>query len=237
MSGIDDCVDFNAINKKHFDGIIVMSQSAKDDFFIYNALEKQIPLVVLNREIQDAPIINILSDDRKGAYKAVSYLIEVGHKQIAIIEGKKGFKSSQERRDGFLQALIDHDIPINKDYIVEGKYDLESGYKSMKKLLQLSMIPTAVFCSNDDMAVGAMKAITEQGLNVPGDISLLGFDDNAFSPFLSPALTTVKRPIEEISKEGAKKLLRLINEKVVVRQLLHFHTELKIRDSVKKMKD
>ncbi len=237
VSGIDDCVDFNAINKKHFDGIIVMSQSAKDDFFIYNALEKQIPLVVLNREIQDAPIINILSDDRKGAYKAVSYLIEVGHKQIAIIEGKKGFKSSQERRDGFLQALIDHDIPINKDYIVEGKYDLESGYKSMKKLLQLSMIPTAVFCSNDDMAVGAMKAITEQGLNVPGDISLLGFDDNAFSPFLSPALTTVKRPIEEISKEGAKKLLRLINEKVVVRQLLHFHTELKIRDSVKKMTD
>ncbi|AOT68574.1 LacI family DNA-binding transcriptional regulator [Geosporobacter ferrireducens] len=235
VSGIDDCTDFNAINKKHFDGIIVMSQSTKDDFFIYNALEKNIPLVVLNREIEGAPIVNILSDDRKGARTAITYLIQQGHREIAIIEGKKGFKSAQERKDGFLQALIDHDIPINKDYFVEGKYDLESGYKAMKKLLQLSIIPTAVFCSNDDMAVGAMKAITEQGLSIPGDISLLGFDDNIFSSFLTPALTTVKRPIEEISKEGARKLLKIIKEKEIPQQLLYFHTELQIRESVKKI--
>ncbi|SHJ91214.1 transcriptional regulator, LacI family [Geosporobacter subterraneus DSM 17957] len=237
VRGIDDCGDLNAINKKHFDGIIVMSQSTKDDLFIYNALEKQIPLVVLNREIQDAQIVNILSDDRKGAYNAAAYLIKEGHKQIAVIEGKKGFKSSQERKEGFLQALIDHDIPIHKDFIVEGKYDMESGYRSMKKLLQLPVIPTAVFCSNDDMAVGAMRAVVEQGLKVPQDISIIGFDDNIFSSFLSPALTTVKRPIEEISKEGAKKLLDLIRNRETTHQLLYFHTELKIRQSVRKIND
>jgi LacI family transcriptional regulator len=237
VSGIDDYVDFHSINSKHFDGIIVMSQSTKDDSFIYNILEKNIPLVVLNREIQDAPIINILSDDRKGAYKAVAHLIQRGHHKIAIIEGKQGFKSTQERKDGFFQALIDHNITITKDFIVEGKYDSESGYKAMKGLLSLSDIPTAVFCSNDDMAVGAMKAIAEQGLKIPDDISLMGFDDNVFSPFLSPALTTIKRPIEEISKEGAKKLLDLIRGRQIEREILYMNTELQIRESVGKMNE
>ncbi len=232
VSGIDDYINFHSINKKHFDGIIVMSQSTKDDSFIYNILEKSIPLVVLNREIQAAPITNILSDDQKGAYKAVEHLIQRGHKKIAIIEGKKGFKSTQERKEGFLQALIRYNIPMNKDFIVEGKYDLESGYRAMQQILNLSSIPTAVFCSNDDMAVGAMKAIAERGLKIPENISLMGFDDNVFSSFLSPALTTVKRPIEEISKEGAKKLLELIGGKQIEREIIYMNTELQLRESV-----
>lgn len=94
---------------------------------------------------------------------------------------------------------------LNKDFMIKGNYDLESGYKAMKELLQLNKIPTAVFCSNDDIAVGAIKAIVEKGLRVPQDISIAGFDDNLFSAYLNPALTTVKRSIEEMSKEGAKK--------------------------------
>ncbi|MEW9122953.1 MAG: LacI family DNA-binding transcriptional regulator [Thermotaleaceae bacterium] len=235
VSGIDDYMSFNEVNKKHFDGIIVMSQSTKDDFFIYNILEKNIPLVVLNKEIPDAPIINILSDDRMGAFKATEYFIKEGHRQIAIIEGKKGFKSSQERKEGFLDALLTYDIPINKDFMVEGKYDLESGYLEMRKLLTRSILPTAVFCSNDDMAVGAMKAIAESGRSIPGDISLIGFDDNVFASFLSPALTTVKRPIEEISKEGTQKLLRLINNKQTKKETIYMKTTLQIRESVKRI--
>ncbi|SET38269.1 transcriptional regulator, LacI family [Natronincola peptidivorans] len=237
VSGIDGYANLNVINKKRFDGIIVMSQSTKDDYFIYNILEKNIPTVVLNREVQDANVINILSDDRNGVQNAVEYLISEGHRDIALIEGKKGFRSSYERKEGFLQALINHSIPMHRAYTVEGKYDLESGYKAMKQLLSLQNIPTAVFCSNDDMAVGAIKAIVNEGLRVPEDISIVGFDDNVFSSFLSPALTTVKRPIEEISIKGATKLLKLIEGKHLEHERIYVPTTLQVRESVKRIND
>lgn len=210
-----------------------MSQSTKDNVFIYNVLEKNIPLVVLNSEIEDPSVVNILSDDYRGAYNAATYLIQQGHKNIAIIEGKKGFRSTQERKDGFLDALIEHNIILNKDYLVPGKYDLESGYMAMENLLNLPQIPTAVFCSNDDMAVGAMKAIVKRGLRIPEDISMIGFDNSLFSAYLSPALTTVKRPIEEISREGAKNLLDMIKGNNVEKKTKYMNTELLIRESVK----
>jgi LacI family transcriptional regulator len=233
VSGIDEYADFNAINKKQFDGIIIMSQSTKDDHFIYNVIDKNIPLVVLNREIQDAQVINIISDDRSGVQNAVEYLISEGHRNIALIEGKEGFKSTYERKEGYMKALINHNIPIHKDYMVEGKYDMESGYWSMKQLLNHTNVPTAVFCSNDDMAVGAIKAIVEEGLKVPEDISIIGFDDNVFSSFLSPALTTVKKPIEDISIMGTTKLLKLIAGENLERETIYVPTELKIRETIK----
>jgi LacI family transcriptional regulator len=189
--------------------------------------------VVLNREIQDAQVINIISDDRSGVQNAVEYLISEGHRNIALIEGKEGFKSTYERKEGYMKALINHNIPIHKDYIVEGKYDMESGYWSMKQLLNHTNVPTAVFCSNDDMAVGAIKAIVEEGLKVPEDISIIGFDDNVFSSFLSPALTTVKKPIEDISIMGTTKLLKLIAGENLEREMIYVPTELKIRETVK----
>lgn len=235
VKAIDDYQDFNRINKKNFDGILIMSQSTKDNPFIYHALDKKIPLVVLNREVQEEGLFNILSDDKKGAYKATEYLIKTGHKRIGIIEGREGFKSSQERKEGFLQALIDYGIPFKKEYMIEGSYDLESGYTCMKQLLENQELPTAIFASNDDMAVGAMKAIQEKNFKIPDDISIIGFDDNIFSSFLTPALTTVKRPIEKISDEGAKGLIRLMNGEKLLNNPVYMNTELIIRGSVKSL--
>lgn len=235
IKGIDDYDDYSFINKKSFDGIITMSQSLKDEVFISKVLEREIPQVVLNREVSGLSVINILSDDKKGAFNAVEYLISQGHKDIGIIEGKENFKSTVERRQGYLDALDKHGIAPRKEYIVKGKYNLESGYNGMKKLLELETKPTAVFCSNDDMAVGAVKAVLEKKLGVPEDISLVGFDDSVFSAYISPALTTVKRPIEEISREGAKKLLNIIESKEQRRQTIYINTELVVRGSVSKL--
>lgn len=235
VKGISDYKDFSSINRKRFDGIIVMSQSDKDNMFIYNAIEKNIPIVVLNREVEEDSIVNILSGDKKGAYKAVDYLIKNGHRNIAIIEGDKRFKSTQERKEGFLNALIDNNILVKSEYMVEGEYDMESGYKAMKKLLELSKIPTAVFCSNDDMAVGAFKAVFEKNLSIPEDISIMGFDNNIFTAYITPALTTVKRSIEEVSKQGAMKLLEIIDSGNKVKERIYIDTELVIRESVKKL--
>ncbi|APC39771.1 LacI family DNA-binding transcriptional regulator [Clostridium estertheticum] len=235
VRGIDDYRDFTSVNSKRFDGIILMSQSNSDNSFIYYLMEKKIPLVVLNRYIDESSIVNILSSDKKGVYEAVNYLIQNGHKDIAIIEGKKGFNSTTERKNGFLDALIKNKIQINSKYIVEGNYTIGSGYDAMKKLLSLSEIPTAVFCSNDEMAIGAMKATVEAGLNVPNDISIMGFDGMQLGDYLTPALTTVRRPIIEISKIGAEKLLSIIENNTDDGEKIYISTELIKRDSVAKL--
>jgi LacI family transcriptional regulator len=235
VRGIDDYKKFTTINKKTFDGIILMSQSNSDNSFMYYLLDKEIPLVVLNRDIEESSLVNILSSDKKGVYEAVSYLIQNGHKDIAIIEGAKGFNSTIERKDGFLHALIENNLKIRAEYMIEGDYTLGSGYNAMKKLISLNKVPTAVFCSNDEMAVGAMKAALESGKNVPDDISIMGFDGNKIGAYLTPALTTVRRPINEISRMGAEKLLEIIESDTHQGEKLYISTELLDRDSVAKL--
>lgn len=229
--GIEDYTDYTSIHRKRFDGIIVMSQSETDNAFIYHVLQQEIPLVVLNRQVEDPRIVNIVSDDKEGSYAAGQHLIKQGHTRIAMIEGVEGFKSTQNRREGLLNALIDSGIPIRNDYFVRGRYDMESGYHAMQELLKLDTPPTAVFCANDDMAIGAMKAILERGLRVPEDISVVGFDDIEFAQFTTPSLTTIKRPIEEISAEGARRLLELIDDPAAAGETLFLKTELIKRNS------
>ncbi|SKA76471.1 transcriptional regulator, LacI family [Caloramator quimbayensis] len=234
IKGIDDYKDFNLVTSKRFDGIILMSQSEKDNLFIYNVIEKKIPIVVLNREIKCDSIICILTDDRIASKQAVNYLIDNGHKDIAIILGKEGFKSTEKRKQGYLDALMENKIFINNDFIVQGTYDFKSGYTAMEKLLSLPKVPSAVFCSNDDMAIGAMNAAFQMGLKVPDDISIVGFDDNSISQFLNPSLTTVNRHIEDIGREGAKMIIELIENCEANGMIKYMDAELVIRKSVSK---
>ncbi|WP_251551563.1 LacI family DNA-binding transcriptional regulator [Neobacillus muris] len=234
VRGIDDIQDYSMIHNKRFDGIILMSQSEVDDDFIAYLKDKEIPCVVLNRDIGDQSIINILSNDREGSTQVVKHLLQNGHRDIGLIEGIKGFKSTMERREGYLKALIDGNVPLKNEYIIQGNYDMESGYNAMEKLLALDNPPTAVFCSNDDMAIGAINAAFAHGIRVPDDISIVGFDDIEFARYTNPSLTTVKRPIEKISALGAKKILEMMNtEDPKAGEKIFVETELVVRQSVK----
>ena len=232
VRGVNSYRDYSTINNKRFDGIILMSQSDNDNAFIYHVIKQEIPLIILDREVEEKNLINVLSDDEEGTFKAVEHLIQNGHKDIAIIEGKLKFKSAKKRKDGFLKALIKYKLPINSEFMVEGSYDMKSGYEGMKRLLNLPKRPSAVFCSNDDMAIGAIKAIFDKGLRIPEDISIVGFDDREFSEYTTPSLTTVKRPIEEISIIAGKKLLEVINGKKYEGEKIYIKTKLILRDSV-----
>lgn len=232
VRGIDDYKDFTSFNNQRFDGIILMSQSDSDSLFIYHILQQNIPLVVLNRQVE-GEIINILSNDREGSYEVVHYLIEQGHKKIGIIEGKEGFRSAIERREGYLKAMLECQLQPQLNWMQPGEYDMKSGYEAMNKLLALENCPTAVFCSNDDMAIGAMNAIFAKNLKVPEDISIVGFDDIGFSQYTTPRLTTVKRPIEKISVLGAQKLLGMLNGEPKVKDRILVNTKLQIRQSVR----
>ena len=232
VQGIDDYNDYLSLDNSRFDGIIIMSQMDSDNAFIYKVVEKSIPLVILNRESNIDSAVNILAAEKAGAYSAVQYLVQNGHKDIAILEGKEGFISSVNRKDGYLQALIENKIEIRQEYIVGGNYDIESGYQGMRKLLSLPDVPTAVFCSNDNMAVGAVKAVHESGMKVPENISIIGFDNSEFCKYVTPALTTVKKPIREMSTEGAERLMDMLEGQVVKGERIYISTELVVRESV-----
>jgi len=171
-----------------------------------------------------------------GAYNITKYILEQGHRDIGIIEGKPEFRTTFKRKQGFLNAHADAGIEFNEGYAMKGKYNLESGYTAMQHFLDFEEKPTAVFCSNDEMALGAMKAIKQQGIIMPDEISIAGFDDMGFTAYLTPSLTTVLRPVEEMSKEGTQILLNKIEQDDVEELgIINLDTELIIRDSIKKI--
>ncbi|AQS04451.1 LacI family DNA-binding transcriptional regulator [Clostridium beijerinckii] len=235
VRGIDDYQYSHLIDNRNFDGIIVVSQSKNDDEFIQTILEKNIPTVVINRYIENEGLVNIMSDDTKGVYDAVTYFIENDHRKIALLQGNKEFESTVYRKRGYIRALEDNNIPINEEYILSGRYDLKSGYENMKKLLKLENVPTAVFCANDDIGVGAMKAIFEAGLKVPEDISIIGFDDSNFCNYVTPPLTSVRKDSLAMSEYGGKNLLNLIKNKEVDKEKVYIQSQLVVRKSVKKL--
>ena len=138
IRGIDNYAQSHQIDKNNFDGIVVVSQSKNDDEFINTVLQNNIPIVVINRPVETEGIVNIMSNDTKGTYNAVEYFIKNNHKKIALIEGNKEYESSMYRKKGYINALEDNDIPLNEEYIISGKYDLQSGYENMKKCIRCS---------------------------------------------------------------------------------------------------
>src|SRR5690606_24123939 len=136
------------------------------------------------------------------------HLAELGHIRIGFIAGPPGFRSREERRKGFLDGLKKHGIDLPAKNIVDGAYTYESGIAAAEKLLKLSPRPTAIFASNDEMAAGVYHAARQLGLSIPGDLSVVGFDDTPVSSRLWPPLTTVRWPIHEMGRAAAAHLLR-----------------------------
>lgn len=235
VNAIDDLNgNYSMVNSKHYDGILVFSQKREDDAFIKYIGALNIPVVVLNRKIDISGTTCVYSDDRNGAYQAVHYLTEQGHRKIGLIKGKEGFSNSSKRSDGYEIAMLEAGLIIDKKLIATGKFDVISGYNAMSKILQRNKeIPTAMFCSNDEMAFGAIKAILEKGLRVPEDISIVGFDDIEMCEYSTPELTTVRREVVGIAYSGTKILFEMLDDNTK-RQVCHTKVDckLKVRQSV-----
>jgi LacI family transcriptional regulator len=235
VNSIDDLDDFNIAMQSRLDGIIVVSQSQRDDAFIDYVHQTKIPLVVLNRSLIVEDICNIGFDDYLGAYQAAEYGIRMGHQTFGMIQGIASFHSTTERTKGFLDAVHKQNLTVIEPAIVAGNYSSESGYRSMKQILLLPEPPSFVFCANDDMAIGALKACSELNVRVPQDISIVGFDDSLFSAYTIPALTTIKKPIDQLAQLGMQALSQLMSatEPTTDKELIK--PDLIIRDSVRNL--
>jgi len=222
-----------------YDGIMVVSQAGADDEFINSVVEQNMPIVVINRPISRDDIPNVAVDEYIGGKSITEYAIRLGHKKIAFIRGINGFESTEKRQSGFIDAMTENNILVNKDWILDGDYLPNSGYIAMKKILLGSEKPTAIFCCNDDMAIGAIRACQDMGFKVPEDISIFGYDDIRYSKFLNPALTTVGKPSSSLAKKGTELLTELLSKESndeKYQQILYEPT-IVVRNSVKDLRE
>ena len=175
VKGID-MHEAGTLNPTLFDGIIVLSQSSGDSTFIEEVMEKQIPMVAICRIVYyDVP--NVVTDEITAMEKAMDYLLDRGHRKIAVIEGLPEVDSTRLRHRGWRNSVIRHGLDPDVIPVEGDEYRYANGYKAAKKLLELEERPTAILCFNDELAFAARAAIYEAGLKVPEDISLIGFDN------------------------------------------------------------
>jgi LacI family transcriptional regulator len=219
---------------KGVDGFIVMPVGTTYVHF-QKLMNDDVPLVLLDRSFDNLDTNSVVVDNYAGAYKATEYLISMGHAKIAIIQGLPDTYTNNARVKGYLDALKDSGIDVNRNYIVGKDFRKENGYIETKFLLGLEDPPTAIFTTSDLITLGVLEAISEENLIVPEDISLVSFDDIDFAPFLFAPLTAVRQP-KEMMGEVAVKLL--IDELKLKKEHDHrkivLKPELVVRNSVKK---
>jgi len=170
-----------------------------------------------------------------GAYQATKYLIQSGHRHVAVITGPALLANAVERLNGFKKALREVRLPLAAEFIQEANFDTSSGFQAAKRLLRMLPRPTAIFACNDLMALGVLHAVHELGLRCPEDVSLVGFDNLEFCEYTSPALSSVFQPDYQLGATAAGLLLDRINGLRNKPKRILLETELKIRSSVMAM--
>jgi LacI family transcriptional regulator len=192
----------------------------------------QPPVVCLDRQARGWHGDVVLVANEVGAHSATRHLLRMGHRQLAVITGPLHLANAVERLEGFKRALAEAKVPIEPDYIQEGRFERTSGYHAAARLLRMLPRPTAIFACNDLMALGVLLAARELGLRCPEDISIVGFDNLDFAEFTAPALTTVHQPGYQLGTAAARLLLeRIAGSKQAAKRVL-LPSELKIRNSV-----
>ncbi len=218
------------LEAQHCDGLLVLGD-LRDDAAVLQDMPRSNPaMVALCRGNSPAAIPTVNTDNSQGMKLLVEHLISLGHRRLAFLDG--GWLGDiRERREAFISTLADHNLDLPNMWIQAESNNAEGGYRAMQTLLALPERPSAVIASDDLMAIGALRAAKEAGLQVPRDISLTGFDDIVISHYFSPALTTVHQPVKDMCHKALDILLRLIDGQDICEQLVQLPPQLIVRES------
>ena len=220
-----------AIINNRVDGLLIAPPGEDSDELLNFIQKNNVPHIRITPNSLDRAQLTVEATDHEGALEATRYLISMGHRRIAHITCIKCQRFSQERLEGYLEALSEAAIPIDPDLIGYGDNSTKSGYSHTLKFLDLFDPPTAIFAGNDEMAVGSIIAMWHQGLRLPDDISVIGFDNGPIVQQAFPYLTTVHQPIEQIAKSSVELLTNLIEGRSTDLTRLQVPTRLVIRHS------
>ncbi len=212
-------IDIEVLNtrllaSRRIDGLLItISNETNNVDHLREMIERGIPVVMFDRVSNDLKTHKVVVDDYKGAFDATSHLIEQGYKRIAHLTISKQLTITQNRLNGYLDALKAHKIPIKKEWIVYCNFGEENMKKEIIKLVQNKKRPNAIFSSIERLSMVSVKVLKEMNLKVPEDVALAGFADNSLTPYLNPSLTTVSQPTFSIGQNAAELLIELIESK------------------------
>ncbi len=230
----------NTLVSARVDGIIVsLGMNTEDCSHFEQVLNARIPLIFFDRVCEQMDVSRILNDDTEGSFKAVSHMIEMGYKRIAYFSGPEYLNVYRDRKNGYLKALQNNSIEVDKAIIVHHDLTQETGWKAAEKLMKMRNRPDAIFSSSDFAALGALLYLRENNVRIPEEVGIAGFSNEKFTSLVNPALTTVDQHSNEIGTFCAKQFLEeveLNNENYVPRKII-LNPRLIIRESTKRIKE
>lgn len=219
---------FDLVRKKMADGIISMDPAVNVETL--KKLAENYAIIQCSEYEEGSGIPYVTIDNEEASYRAVKHLIKIGHEKIALMNSDEKYLYARQRKMGYQRALEEHGISLNNQYIIQTQHlGFEYGQQAMKKILNLQDRPTAVFAVSDLLAIGALKEINTNGLHVPNDIAVVGFDKIDFSNMTNPTLTTIAQPMYKLGTTAARMLIDKIKGKEVESIILDH--ELVIRES------
>lgn len=215
--------------KKHMDGVILAGQV--DSQAILGFRKQNIPLVLLNNQIELEGLPCITADHFGGAVQAVTHLCERGHQKIGLLAGRFSPQIYTARYNGYISALRAHGLSEDFRFIQDIEPTMEAAERYISSVLQMEERPTAFFCTNDTIAIGVIKAAIRAGLRVPHDLAVVGFDDSDISRVIEPELTTVQIDKQKMGMLAAERLFELIDGKTPDERWIQIPTRLIVRQS------
>jgi len=231
----DDNQELEAIRfllSKKVDGLVTMPTN-QTGFQLMPLVEKNLPIVLVDREIRGLSdnVHAVLVDNAKASEEATQLLIDAGHRNIGLILGPEQIYTSRQRFLGYTQAFTNSRIPLNMSYVQYSDFSVSSGYERTKHLLSVAK-PSALFATNYYLTLGAVMAINDMRLSIPGDIAVIGFDNMQASKVLKPQLTLIEQPLEKIAENTAEIMLSALRGELSKAEVRILPTKLHLGDSV-----
>ncbi|ARV74270.1 substrate-binding domain-containing protein [Vibrio campbellii] len=223
----------NTLLQKRVDGLILMCSSLEGERIDVFERYPDIPVVVMDWGPMLFTSDKIQDNSLRGGYLAAKYLIDCGHKEVGCITGPLIKHQAQMRYEGYKRAMLEAELEFNANWIVESDFECEGGYQAFKKMVERGPLPSAIFVSNDMMAMGVINAANELGIQIPEQLSIIGYDDIHIAKFMSPSLTTIHQPKYRLGQAAVETLLRKLDEKSVEAQVVQLEPTLVERNSVK----
>ena len=199
------------VSRARIGGLILLSPVSQRDRLAQRLKSDNIPYVRISPKKIDAEARIVVSNDKRGAELMTEDLLSLGHRKIGFVTGPTSNLSAQQKDEGFRRIMQQHGLPLQKGMVAEGENTFESGVRAGKLLLGRKNRPTAIFASNDAMALGVLKSARMMGISVPEHLSVAGYDDSALATVTWPDLTTVHQPVEQMGELAARKLLAQLN--------------------------
>lgn len=218
------------VNEKRVDGLILLT-SRTGNKTIEGLLKRRFPFVVVGKPSRIEDISWVDNDNFEAGYRAAEHLIKLGHRRIGFIGGEFSYVFIGERFRGYKSAMDSYGIKFDKELLSLGKFTEEGGYKAMKELLVVKMCPTAVVSADDLMAFGAIRAIKEEGLRIPEDMAIIGFNDTPLASYMEPPLSSVEIFVYDLGYNASEMLINQLEELDGHKKHIIIPTNLKIRKS------